>query len=225
MYGKTKLLDVKPLSKGSNELCKFECLNCGAKIQKPYKDKDTKHRCSSFKKEGNIDLKWCFKCSKWLEFAFFQKAKDVFGGLSKVCRTCRQIYMNKAESKRKSKDRKFYETTGLLPKTKIRSLVANALNRAIRAELPIDINADYIEELWQTQNGLCYYTHKKMKWAKEKVSFFSPSLDRLDPSKGYIKGNVVLCLFAINSFKQELNVSDFLDFVNSVSEWGPRFEE
>lgn len=55
-----------------------------------------------------------------------------------------------------------------------------------------------------------------MKRKTEKMGFFSPSLDRLDPQKGYIKGNVVWCLVSINSFKQELNLKDFVDFMAQI---------
>lgn len=217
MYGITVLLDKVELSAGSHEICSFECLNCKAKIRKEYRHKDKKHRCSSFRKNGQDDEKWCFKCQEWLDVAFFQRAKSVSGGYSKACRSCRQKYMKKAENKRQKKARSHYEETGTLPSLKLRSLISSAKTRANKYDLHIDIDAEFVNKLWIEQKGKCYYTEVPMQWAKQRVSFYSPSIDRLDPDKGYTRDNVVLCLFAINSFKQDLSATQFIELVNNVS--------
>lgn len=95
---------------------------------------------------------------------------------------------------------------------KINFIAAHRLETIMEFNLDID----YLKSLWSSQSGLCHYTSVPMKWTKGKVSFYSPSLDKLNPSKGYIKGNVVFCLFAVNSFKQELTYVDFLKFVHST---------
>lgn len=218
MYGKTILLKEVELNEGSHEICDFECLNCGAKLKKEYRYKNKPHRCPSYRTIGNYEEKWCFKCSSWLELTFFQKAKHVYGGYSKTCRGCRDLYMKKAENKRKISGREFYEITNKLPTSKLRSLLAGAKTRASKYNLNYNLDIEHLNELWNNQSGKCFYTNVSMKWAKDKVSFWSPSLDKLDPSKGYVKGNVVFTLFAVNSFKQELNAKDFLRFVNGI-EW------
>lgn len=216
MYGKTRLLDDVSLSDGSHELCNFECLNCFAKYKKEYRNRNTPHRCPSYRQQHGVDQKWCFKCKSWLDLEYFQKAKHVYGGYSKTCRNCRQTYMKKAETRRQVSSRSFYEETGLLPSLKLRSLVSGAKTRAYKYDLPFDIDNLYIQELWIKQDGKCYYSNQPIKWSKDKVSFWSPSIDRLYPEKGYVKGNVVLTLFAINSFKQDLNVDEFLQFLKST---------
>lgn len=216
MYGKTSILENVKLTDGSHQVCKFQCLNCNAKIQKQYRYKDKLHRCSSFRDNEGLKEKWCFKCKNWLELAFFQKAKHVHGGYSKACRGCRQSYMNRAEKTRKVKNRQFYDQTGNLPNIKFHQILNTAKNRASKNNLSFNLDLDHLKLLWLTQKGLCYYSSFPMKWAKQKVSFHSPSLDKLDPNKGYVKGNVVFCLFAVNSFKQELTATDFLQFVHSV---------
>lgn len=216
MYGKTVLLENIQLSDGSHQKCKFKCINCYAKIQKEYRHKDKLHRCSSFRDNNGIQEKWCAKCSNWFDLAFFQKAKHVHGGYSKVCRDCRRQYMNKAEKVRKNKNRQFYEDTGNLPNIKLNQILSTTKHRASKNNLKFNLDIDYLKSLWSSQSGLCHYTSVPMKWTKGKVSFYSPSLDKLNPSKGYIKGNVVFCLFAVNSFKQELTYVDFLKFVHST---------
>lgn len=215
MYGKVKVLE-EISNKNKNDFVLCECINCGAKFNRLIKDQYRKHACSSFRKNDQKEEKWCFKCSSWLELVFFQKAKHVNGGYSKACRDCRRNYMAYAEIRRKSKNRKFYDKTGELPPYKLASIRASAKTRATKYNLAFNLDTPYLRELWKNQQGKCFYTDQSMKWSKDKVSFWSPSLDRLDPDKGYIKGNVVFTLFAINSFKQELSANDFLKFINSV---------
>jgi len=40
-----------------------------------------------------------------------------------------------------------------------------------------------------------------------------PSLDRLDPEKGYVKGNVVLTCLAANFGRNRTNIERFKEFV------------
>jgi len=215
MHGEVKILSNISNSYQEDKI-ECECLNCGAKFKRLFKDRKRKHQCSSFKNENGIIKKWCFKCKDWLELTYFQKAIHVYGGYSKSCRSCRKLYMNVAEPKRKQKNREFYEETGKLPNIKLHNLLNTAKNRANKNNLKFNLDIDYLRTLWLNQNGLCYYTDQPMKWAKQKVSFYSPSLDKLDPSKGYVKGNVAFCLFAINSFKQELTSKEFLSFVKTI---------
>lgn len=217
MYGQIELQDKDlVLSSGSSVLCIFKCLNCSAMFKKPYKNRNQMHRCSSFKEEFGKKLKWCFKCSTWLELNFFQKATHVYGGFSKTCRDCREIYMNKAEKVRKKKHRTFYEMTGELTNRKLHSILNLAKGRANKQNLAFDLDIAYLRDIWKKQEGKCFYSGLEMIWNKEKVGFSSPSLDKLNPRDGYTKGNVVFCLFAVNSFKQELTSTAFLTLVKGI---------
>lgn len=70
------------------------------------------------------------------------------------------------------------------------------------------LNLEFLKSLWEKQNGICPYTGLKMVLSgQEKHTPYSASLDRIDSSKGYIKGNVeFVCLFVNygkNGFRQE----------------------
>jgi len=157
MHGKVKVLsDSSNLRKIDKVDC--ECLNCGAKFKRLLKDRERKHQCSSFKEEDGINKKWCFKCESWLELAFFQKAKDVHGGYSKSCRSCRKNYMNQAEIKRKLKDRLFYEESGELPSRRLHNILNMAKNRASKNQLEFNLDVSYLRELLTIY--LIWVTHK-----------------------------------------------------------------
>lgn len=81
-----------------------------------------------------------------------------------------------------------------------------------------DLTVDYLVDLYNQQSGLCYYSGESMVfgWIDGKVNHNSLSLDRLDPSKGYIQGNVVWCTYLINTMKQNLTEHQFYKTINKI---------
>lgn len=216
MYGETVLVNPNDISKGSRSICDFRCLNCDALLKKEIRHANNKHRCSSFRK--NNKEKWCFKCANWLELAHFHRGEHVYGGYSKVCRSCRADYMYTAENKRRAKrEREYVETPMLLPHQTARSICSGAQSRAKRYDCSFNLDLEFIQSLWDSQQTRCWYSNLPMKMGKKKVGFYSPSLDRLEPDLGYVKGNVVLCLFAVNSFKQELTAEEFMNLLTKIN--------
>ena len=63
----------------------------------------------------------------------------------------------------------------------------------------IDIDLEYLLELWKKCNGICFRFKKKMSLLDNDV--WLVSLDRIDPSNGYIKGNVQLVSLTYNLMK------------------------
>lgn len=60
----------------------------------------------------------------------------------------------------------------------------------------------FLVALWSKQEGRCFYTGLPML-TDAKGSPYSVSVDRRDSSVGYVEGNVVLCLMAINFMKND----------------------
>lgn len=216
MYGRTVFVNPSDASKGNRTICDFRCLNCNALLKKEVRNANDKHRCSSYR--NNKTEKWCFKCSSWLELEHFHRGVHVYGGYSKVCRSCRADYMSIAENKRRDKNNREYELTPVtLPNKKASAMCSAAQSRAKRHDCAFNLDAKFIQSLWESQVAKCWYSNLPMRISKKKVGFYSPSLDRLNPDLGYVKGNVVLCLFAVNSFKQELPAEDFIRLLTTIS--------
>lgn len=72
----------------------------------------------------------------------------------------------------------------------------------------------YLEELLNKQGNKCYYTNKNFG----NDEFNSPSIDRIDSSKEYIKGNVVICRAGINIMKNDLDLDSFKKEVCNIYE-------
>lgn len=83
-----------------------------------------------------------------------------------------------------------------------------------RKILECDITEKYLEEILNEQDHVCYYTNKPFG----NDEFNSPSVDRIDSSKGYIKGNVVICRAGINIMKNDLDLESFKKEVCNIYE-------
>lgn len=84
-----------------------------------------------------------------------------------------------------------------------------------------DLTREYLVRLFNEQNGMCYYTGEKLLWNTKGVGKgHQPnnglSVDRLDPHKGYVIGNVVLCGHQANTSKGRRNEEEFYAFCEKV---------
>lgn len=92
----------------------------------------------------------------------------------------------------------------------------------VKHRTEIDIDEKYLKEIWDSQKGICPYTgiimelmetsskHHRLKSLKK------ASLDRIDSSKGYIKGNVEFVCMAINNAKNSFSKNEMLSFIEEI---------
>ena len=45
-----------------------------------------------------------------------------------------------------------------------------------------------------------------------------PTIDRIDSSKGYIKGNVCICTWFVNTMKANLTIDQFKEVITKIYE-------
>jgi hypothetical protein len=160
------------------------------------------------------NLKQCKHCKIFLNTKKFNKRKQSKDGLQHVCKICLKSYKNKWLSSIKEEARISQNNITLrFAKAKI----ALYKTRSKSKNYKFDLTADYLIELWQKQQGKCFYTQKDLV-ITDKFDFWTATLDRLNPSEGYTQGNVAWTIHGVNCFKQELTLEQFLTFINSV-EW------
>lgn len=79
-----------------------------------------------------------------------------------------------------------------------------------------DFDVQYLKELWDTQHGVCPYTGFDMELSRKSNSLNQASLDRIDSTKEYLKGNVeFVCLF-INLAKNKFSREDVVEFMKKL---------
>ena len=91
------------------------------------------------------------------------------------------------------------------------------IDRAKRKGWSIDFDKQYLKELWIQQQGLCAITKIQMtlKLFNGRVPT-NMSVDRIDSSKGYIKGNIQLICMAVNQMKSDLDMDTLLYFCREI---------
>lgn len=86
--------------------------------------------------------------------------------------------------------------------------------RAKQKKIDFDLDLSYLLEIHHQQKSMCAYSRKPMAIALNKVN--SVSIDRIDSSKGYVKGNVCLSWAIVNCMKGDLSVKDFVALCESI---------
>lgn len=164
----------------------------------------------------------CQNCQKTFERALksdtYRRQKK---GMKTFCgRSCSTSYRNKHMPRsfyQKNSDRmrtlsgnrrdEFSPFRGFISKCQSRGWVWN-------------VDIEYLKRLWESQDGKCPYTGFQMTLpettCRSHSSLKQASLDRIDSSKGYIKGNVeFVCLF-INLAKNKHSREELMGFINEL---------
>jgi hypothetical protein len=85
-----------------------------------------------------------------------------------------------------------------------------------------DIDPEFLSELWKKQNGKCAYTGITMILPESKKRFCKyrsiekASLDRIDTTKGYLKGNVEFVCQGINFAKHDYSKQEVMSFIQKI---------
>jgi hypothetical protein len=188
------------LTRGSRKPVKVFCKGCNLKTIYVFKNLKRKHRCAPVVN----GKKRCYKCKTWLKLESFSKNRSVFGGYQKACKDCFANY-DCVKKGYKKQNRKIKDNI----EDYLRAKSNNTKNRIKKKNFAFDIDGEYLLKQYQSQEGKCYYSKTPIFHNKGTYDFDSISIERLDPDKGYVRGNVVLCAYGINSFKGIFTEKEF----------------
>lgn len=92
----------------------------------------------------------------------------------------------------------------------------------LKRNLIVEVTIEDLKEQWNKQNGICEFTGIKLilsTYSKiEKNPIYTASLDRIDSSKGYIKGNIRWVSRSINWMKNEMTDEMVWELCKLISE-------
>ena len=143
-------------------------------------------------------LKRCHICKEIKEMNCF----DEWSKSCKVCNTTMRV-----ERKNKLKCNNSVDII-------LRDRLSTSKARAIHKQLPFDIDLEFLTQLYNKQNGKCYYTNELLSLSTN--NDMTLSIDRLNSSKGYTKDNIVLCSKVINSIKNDLTIDNFRNTIIKI---------
>lgn len=90
----------------------------------------------------------------------------------------------------------------------------NSMKTTKKKEIDISITAQDLIDQWYSQNGKCFYTNEDMIWGLGKgLSRNTLSIDRINPNKGYIKGNFVFCIYKVNTIKNDMTFDELKEWI------------
>ena len=81
------------------------------------------------------------------------------------------------------------------------------------------MNVNDINEIYENQNGLCYWFKIPLIASNNAKHPQQPSLDRLDGNKGYTRDNVVLSCYSANIGRNENDLETWKEFLKLIVKW------
>lgn len=130
-------------------------------------------------------FKICSKCKKKKEIKFFCASSKMKTGLSSSCKECD---LKRYKNKRITNPYRF----------KAGSMLHNTKAKCKKDKILYDLDLDFVEE--RLKQG-CPMTGLPFDINNRFVLPFSPSIDRIDPNKGYLKSNCRVILMGVNALK------------------------
>lgn len=91
------------------------------------------------------------------------------------------------------------------------SLLNSAKKRIKKSKLEINIDINYIRSIWPLDNK-CPILNEKFVFGKSIMSDNSATIDRIDNTKGYIKGNIRIISAKANTIKNKATLEE-LEFI------------
>lgn len=141
---------------------------------------------------------------------------------------CKTQFMRKNPTKREISDWNWRQQNFKEVKEILVFLAANlrrANNRG-SASHKIEVDLDYVYDVGASQDFLCALTGEELEftrggsqWLGKWCNPNSCTIDRIDSSKGYVKGNIQLITWKANCLKQHLDNKEFIEFCKDVAYW------
>ena len=169
----------------------------------------------------------CKECGKKFEKSVSEYNRSEQKGMKHFCNnTCSAIYVNthmSMENRKKCGDKIKIHAGNRQDNYSGFKYFINKSKVRTQYEIP-DIDVEYLKKLWDTQRGICPYTNLEMTLPKNTLEYHSKrsrcpkraSLDRIDSSRGYIKGNVEFVCYAINLAKNSFTREEMKEFLSEI---------
>lgn len=105
-------------------------------------------------------------------------------------------------------------------KWRLKKLVAMAKNRAATQGIPFDIDRNYMIDLWDYQDGKCSISDQPFDLSvptKYSCNPDAPSIDKIEPKLGYVKGNVRLVCYQVNMALNEYGENKLIEMCKRIT--------
>jgi hypothetical protein len=152
------------------------------------------------KKEGK---RRCYKCKKIYPYT------DEYFSARSICKSCHAIHRKGLYQS---------QMNNLTAEQLIGLRCRQAYQRACKKGREFNLTPENLLKIYNSQNGMCYYSGIKMEIALKGYSSnnYVLSIDRKDSHRGYTEDNVVLCCDAVNTMKMQMETDEFLSLCKKI---------
>jgi len=147
-----------------------------------------------------LESKTCNRCCEEKDITLFKIRPKNKDGYSNQCKKC--------EYKVTDNSRNAYELKHWAKRC--------FLHAKKHSKYDFDIDEQFVSELYEKQNGKCFWFNVDLKPSNIAKYPWQPSLDRLDRDKGYTKDNVVLACYTANIGRNTSDEATFSLFVEDL---------
>ena len=136
-----------------------------------------------------------------------------------ACKECTATYARAWRKKNpgyrgSGKITRFPKEHRLLVSLLSRRMTEAALRQRKATNLVSDLDIDYLYALFHKQNGYCALSGVKMSTKINSMGMIS--IDKIDPDKWYMKGNIQWVAWAVNRAKGQMSTKMFVDMCKKV---------
>ena len=136
-------------------------------------------------------------------------------GVKKYRSTCKSCVLEKSAEKSSA----IYKTKAQKRSSSPKNFISGVLNHAVRRKrhLGCDIDLIYLMNLYEKQEGKCAISGVEMTYmAGFGRTSTNISIDRIDSSKGYLRGNVQFVCDVVNRMKQDMAQKELYDWCEKI---------
>lgn len=180
-------------------------------------------------------MKTCLTCRETKDERSFYRNRHLKDGYNQYCKSCWKLYTNNRRSRPEVRAKVRAQGREYNNRPEIRARLdawcrdnwasrivhkaeshASQRTRKQKSGITCTITREFIIELWEKQEGRCYYSGLPL--VREMYKPDSVSLDRIDTKRGYEPDNVALTCNAMNRAKNAHSEQEFRDFLRRLAD-------
>jgi hypothetical protein len=156
-----------------------------------------------------METKFCKECNELKPLSEFYTSQK-----SLLCKFHHKLRGRNNKKKYRQNPKNIEKEKLKSQERKLRLWANNLLSTTKRRNCENTLTIDEILEIYQNQNGLCFWFKIPLIPTLTNKHPQQPSIDRLDRFKGYTKDNVVLSCYAANIGRNETSVEVWQNFIS-----------
>lgn len=167
-----------------------------------------------------MESKSCSKCKEIKQVEEFTKDKYSKSGYKSWCKKCHRTFNKLDREYANAAQEKFRNSIKGISST----LLYSSLRRSINKNLEFNLDISWVYE--RVEKNVCEISGLPFEKNKNRKSLnnpFAPSIDRIDPNKGYTKDNCRLICFIINQAKSDYDDETLFKMCKAVTEFNQRW--